>query len=134
MHAQMMQPNAPGRSARTKAREAYFLSFAKAIRSHFKETPLMVTGGFRSRGGMARAVSEGDCDLVGLGRPAVLNPKLPINTIFNEKVEDDDRLYTRSFSKPLLERITGSRSAGAGAESVSILVVFNKVNLWSGCD
>jgi hypothetical protein len=31
--------------------------------------PLAVTGGFRSRTGMEEAVSTGECDVIGLGRP-----------------------------------------------------------------
>lgn len=117
-----MQPDSnPITSARTKAREAFFLSFSSAIRSHFQDIPLMVTGGFRSRGGMARAITNGDCDLIGLARPAVLNPKLPKNRIFNEQVGDDDRLYTATLEKPFLERLIGNRIVGAGAESVSFL-------------
>ncbi|KAK8069733.1 hypothetical protein PG994_006349 [Apiospora phragmitis] len=40
------------KSERTKAREAFFLEFASAVRSEIGgDVPLMVTGGFRSRGG-----------------------------------------------------------------------------------
>ena len=115
-----MQSNAPGPSARSKAREAFFLSFAKAIRSHFPSVPLIVTGGFRSRQGMATAVGDGDCDLVGLARPAVLEPALPQTKIFNDTFNDSEKLYTRRLDKPVLERIIGSGVVGAGAESVSL--------------
>ncbi|KAH7124734.1 putative FMN binding oxidoreductase [Dactylonectria macrodidyma] len=115
----MMQPNMPPPSARTHAREAFFLSFAKAIREHFSDVPLIVTGGFRSRVGMASAVQEGDCDLIGLARPAVLNPELPKNKIFNAEVHEAEKLYTENLEKPLLERLIGNRVAGAGAESAN---------------
>ena len=116
----MMQPNAPSPSARSKAREAFFLSFSREIRSHFPSVPLIVTGGFRSRQGMATAVGEGDCDLVGLGRPAVLEPALPQTKIFNITTNDSERLYTERLSKPVLEKIMGNGVVGAGAESVSL--------------
>ena len=35
---------------------------------------LAVTGGFRSRHAMAEAVASGDCDVVGIARPAATNP------------------------------------------------------------
>ena len=117
----MMQPDSPEPSDRSKAREAFFLSFSKAIRSHFPNTPLIVTGGFRSRHGMAAAVREGDCDMIGLGRPAVLEPALPQTKIFNEKFQDSEKLYTESLSKPFLDKIIGNGVVGAGAESVSTI-------------
>ncbi len=52
----------------TKAREAYFVDFAKAMQDAVK-VPLMVTGGFRSRAAMEEALSSGAADLIGLGRP-----------------------------------------------------------------
>lgn len=67
--------------ASTQAREAYFLSYAEDIRKRI-DTPLMVTGGFRTEQGMAQAVSEGATDLVGLGRPLAVEPDFP-NKILN---------------------------------------------------
>ncbi len=60
----------------TRAREAYFLTYAEEIRSAVK-MPLMVTGGFRSRAGMEAAVSAGACDIVGIARPLCVDPDLP---------------------------------------------------------
>jgi len=58
----------PGVASSTVAREAYFVDFAKAMKDAV-DVPLMVTGGFRSRGAMEQAVSSGAADVVGLGRP-----------------------------------------------------------------
>lgn len=108
-------------SDRTRAREAFFLEFARAIRDKFPDVPLMVTGGFRTRQGMEAAVAEGACDLVGLGRPAVLNPSLPSNLVFNPEVKDDDaRLFVKKISPPWIAAWIAP-SVGAGAESVSCL-------------
>ncbi|WP_321323263.1 NADH:flavin oxidoreductase/NADH oxidase family protein [uncultured Parasphingorhabdus sp.] len=52
----------------TKAREAYFVDFAKAMQDAVK-VPLMVTGGFRTRKAMESALADGAADLIGLGRP-----------------------------------------------------------------
>lgn len=65
--------------------EAYYTSFTKEavreIRKVAKETgqpspALMHTGGFRSRRGMATAITQQETDLIGLGRPACLDPSL----------------------------------------------------------
>ncbi|BBX48683.1 NADH:flavin oxidoreductase/NADH oxidase family protein [Mycobacterium cookii] len=53
----------------TRAREAYFLEYARTVRGVVGDVPLAVTGGFRSRAGMEDAVSNGECDVIGLGRP-----------------------------------------------------------------
>lgn len=53
----------------TRAREAYFLEYARTVREIVGDVPLAVTGGFRSRSAMAEAVGAGECDVIGLGRP-----------------------------------------------------------------
>lgn len=60
----------------TAAREAYFVDFAKAMQAHVS-VPLMVTGGFRARNSMERALSQGAADVIGLGRPLCLLPAAP---------------------------------------------------------
>jgi len=60
----------------TRRREAYFAEYARAIRA-VATMPLMITGGFRTHAGMATALAEGDCDVIGLGRPLVTEPDLP---------------------------------------------------------
>jgi 2,4-dienoyl-CoA reductase-like NADH-dependent reductase (Old Yellow Enzyme family) len=55
----------------TRAREAYFLEYARTVREIVGDVPLAVTGGFRSRSAMADAVGTGECDVIGLGRPTV---------------------------------------------------------------
>lgn len=111
----------PEKSNRTKAREAFFLDFAKAIRSEFPDVPLMVTGGFRTRQGMEAAVAEGHCDLIGIARPACLDPALPKSTVFNpELAAEDANVYARRIEPPwILKRIAGF-GVGAGIETVSI--------------
>ncbi len=60
----------------TKAREAYFLSYAKSVQSHAK-MPLMVTGGFRTVEAMNAALESGEAGLIGLGRPLCADPDVP---------------------------------------------------------
>jgi 2,4-dienoyl-CoA reductase-like NADH-dependent reductase (Old Yellow Enzyme family) len=64
------QPAMMGKAAdSTRAREAYFLEYARTVRSLAGDIPLAVTGGFRSRVAMHEAVHAGECDGIGLGRP-----------------------------------------------------------------
>ncbi|KAM0327508.1 hypothetical protein ACHAQA_005796 [Verticillium albo-atrum] len=107
-----------GKSERTKAREAFFLDFAAAIRDTFPDVPLVVTGGFRTRQGMESAVREGGCDAVGIGRPAIINPKLPNNTIFNKEVDDASaRLFAKKIETPWFFKQIGMKNVGAGIET-----------------
>lgn len=62
-------------SSSTAQREAYFLPFAKHIRSTVK-IPLMLTGGFRSTQAMEEALESGAIDIVGLARPLAMEPHL----------------------------------------------------------
>ena len=57
-------------AASTRAREAYFLEYARTVRSLVGDIPVAVTGGFRSRAAMDEAIRAGECDVVGLGRPS----------------------------------------------------------------
>ncbi len=71
--------------ASTLAREAYFLTYARKVRTHTR-LPLLLTGGFRSRSGMESALSEqvgtqaderaGAVDMIGLARPFALEPEI----------------------------------------------------------
>ena len=58
-------------AASTRAREAYFLEYARTVRDLIGDIPLAVTGGFRSRTAMLEAITSGECDVIGLGRPTV---------------------------------------------------------------
>ncbi|GGW61739.1 MULTISPECIES: NADH:flavin oxidoreductase/NADH oxidase family protein [Streptomyces] len=61
-------------AASTRAREAYFLEYARTVRALAGGVPLAVTGGFRSRGAMEAAVAGAECDVVGMGRPTATTP------------------------------------------------------------
>ena len=69
----------------TARREAFFLHFSARARkivrevskAKGKELPIIVTGGFTTRRGMAIAVQTKDCEFVGLGRAICVEPDLP---------------------------------------------------------
>ena len=61
----------------TAVREAYFLAFAEKLRSTV-QVPLMLTGGFRTLGGMNAALQTGALDVVGLARLLAIDPDAPM--------------------------------------------------------
>ena len=60
----------------TCEREAYFLEMARAVRGA-TSTPIMLTGGFRTRAAMDEALREGTVDVIGMARPLAMEPDLP---------------------------------------------------------
>ena len=59
-----------------QTREAYFLEYARDIKAAL-DIPVMVTGGFRSAAVMNNALDKGDADLIGMGRPFIVDPMFP---------------------------------------------------------
>ncbi|TQC49678.1 NADH:flavin oxidoreductase/NADH oxidase family protein [Rhodococcus sp. WS4] len=69
----------------TRAREAYFLDYARTVRDLAGDVPLAVTGGFRSRAGMDEALDAGDCDVVGIARPTATTPDAAATILTGQK-------------------------------------------------
>ncbi|MCB9592993.1 MAG: NADH:flavin oxidoreductase/NADH oxidase family protein [Sandaracinaceae bacterium] len=59
----------------SRRREAFFLDYVEKARARVPNTPLMLTGGFRTRVGMQEAL-RGAVDVVGLARPLAAEPDL----------------------------------------------------------
>ena len=74
------------KGASTRAREAYFMTYAEEIRK-VATMPLMVTGGFRTRDGMEAALASGVCDLCGVARPLCIDPGIPQKLIGGEMTQ-----------------------------------------------
>ena len=72
----MMGTAADGRTLATKAREMYFLGFAKEI-AGAAQMPLMATGGVTKRETAASALESGELDIIGIARAMGFNPALP---------------------------------------------------------
>lgn len=66
----------PGERRSTREREAYFLQYAREIRSQVT-LPLMLTGGMRTAATMAEVLDSGAVDVIGMGRPLTVEPDLP---------------------------------------------------------
>lgn len=121
-----------GQSERSRAREAYFLSFARRVRACTR-VPLAVTGGFRTVDGIERALGEDATDFIGLARPLASEPDWPARVLRGEATEsvvrplstgvrffDERALPELSFyaaqlrriadDEPLLDQPTGARA------------------------
>jgi 2,4-dienoyl-CoA reductase-like NADH-dependent reductase (Old Yellow Enzyme family) len=62
--------------ASSREREAYFLDYARRIRT-VTRTPILLTGGMRSRAVMEDAIASGAVDAIGMARPMTHTPELP---------------------------------------------------------
>lgn len=102
-------PAMMGARASTVAREAYFLEYAKTVREVAPDVPLAVTGGFRSRSAMLAALESGDCDMIGLGRPAATTPDAPTQILDQtvDKLESHQRSVTGAA---VLGKITDTKA------------------------
>lgn len=60
----------------TIEREAYFLEYAEKVRA-LVDTPLVVTGGFRSSSAMQQALDCGATDFIGIARTTAVDPDFP---------------------------------------------------------
>ncbi len=59
----------------TQEREAYFLNYIEKVRKLI-QSPLMLTGGFRTMAVMEKALADGKLDVVGLARPFCIYPEI----------------------------------------------------------
>ena len=104
----------------TALRESFFLEFAQTVRKEFPQLVLMVTGGFRTRIGMEEALKSGGCDLIGIGRPATVKPKLPKEIILNTSEVPDERASVAlvPYQAPWLVKKFPLKLVGTGAANM----------------
>ena len=86
----------------TKKREAYFLDYIKKARK-ITETPLLLTGGFRTTAIMEEAIASNDLDIVGIARPFAVFPNL-VNDLFTKKQSN----FSTDIQKTGVKGIDGS--------------------------
>ncbi|KAK4503168.1 hypothetical protein PRZ48_006596 [Zasmidium cellare] len=103
----------------TKKREGFFMEFAEAIVPMLKRTKVYVTGGFKTIGGMAKAVEKADG--VGLGRPLAQEPWLvkhlltgEITGAIKQRQDESDYGITNMAAGSQLRRL------GAGEEPLDM--------------
>ena len=105
----------------TRAREAYFLDYATAIRK-VAQMPLMVTGGFRTRAAMEAALGSGDCDMIGIGRPLCCQPDFPRRLLSREidgieRIEDRLKLAQHGWRSPSSPLVAAKMLNAFGAQA-----------------
>lgn len=89
----------------TRQREAYFHEYAMAARKRLETTPLLLTGGFRTRTAIDAALAEGACDAVGVARPTCLDPDVGTGLVAGT-VERAPERSVRVGLRPVLGRLT----------------------------
>jgi 2,4-dienoyl-CoA reductase-like NADH-dependent reductase (Old Yellow Enzyme family) len=72
--AKMFEETVPTRASSVR-REAFFLDYVEKARARIR-TPILLTGGLRTREGMETALANG-VDVCGLARPMAVEPDLP---------------------------------------------------------
>jgi 2,4-dienoyl-CoA reductase-like NADH-dependent reductase (Old Yellow Enzyme family) len=93
--AKKQSDNEPKKKSTLK-REAYFLDYMEKVRK-LVNTPVVVTGGFRSGLGMNQALQSGATDFIGVARTMAIDPEFP-----NKLVDDNNH------SMPLTVPTTGA--------------------------
>ncbi|KAH8925329.1 FMN-linked oxidoreductase [Atractiella rhizophila] len=117
----------------TKKREGIFRNFAaraKSVLPADSKVVIMLTGGLRSREGMAEVVSSSTVDLIGLGRPACLDPCFPASTLLNPSIPDSEAVCLAPPIPGLtfLKRIFPIVLVGAGFETLWYTLQLHRVS------
>ena len=86
----------------TVQREAYFLDYAEKVRS-LVDTPLVVTGGFRSAKAMQEALDSGATDFIGIARTTCVDPDFPNKLIAD--VNYKHQLKVLTTGKPAIDKM-----------------------------
>ena len=82
----------------TIKREAYFLDYAEKARALI-DTPLVVTGGFRSTQGMNEALQSGATDMIGIARPLAVDPNMPKKALSDATFKVELKPLSTGFSR-----------------------------------
>lgn len=76
-------PVAYRHNKQSAGREAYFLASASGIKAAV-DIPVMVTGGFRTAKAMRQAIKSNAADLIGMGRPFIIDPAFAAKLVRGE--------------------------------------------------
>jgi 2,4-dienoyl-CoA reductase-like NADH-dependent reductase (Old Yellow Enzyme family) len=98
----MMGESTQPMTERTRQREAYFIDYVNQVRQSI-DTPLMLTGGFRSWTGMVSALQNEGVDVIGLARPLAVAPDFPQQLL--SQTTTTIQLPAATTSIPALKRL-----------------------------
>ena len=123
----------------TRAREAYFVDFAEAMRREVS-IPLMVTGGLRRLDAMNMALETGCADMIGIGRPLCVVTDAPAKLLsgLEELPRFEDQLSLLPRGLGFLNRIKVVRTISAFAtqywfyEQIAALALQGETNVSMG--
>lgn len=105
----------PMKKESTRIRECFFADFAEKVQALEADVPIQLSGGYRSRVGMADAIESGSTHLIGLGRAAVIEPDLPSKILLNERISDEEAIALPHQIQGLwLARMMPAKLVGAG--------------------
>lgn len=76
-----------------------------------------MTGGFRTLGAMGDAIETGQCDLIGLARPAALTPNAPAEMLSRKDLTM--KLQAPKIEMEWWKKYLRVRALGASTENVS---------------
>jgi 2,4-dienoyl-CoA reductase-like NADH-dependent reductase (Old Yellow Enzyme family) len=106
--------------------QPYFQTFSRLVKSRFPNIPIILTGGFRDRTSIENALVSGDTDMVGIARPAAVNPHLALSTILNREIDDKNATFHHSkVEAPWVVRQVGVTALNVHMDNVSTSPVEN---------
>jgi len=126
----------------TKEREAYFLDFAKAVRTE-SDIPIMVTGGFRTLAFCNKVLEDKELDVIGFGRPFLLYDNFAAGFLDGSlsKVEDPiiksplkayQDFAVAGFYDKQIERIAEGKKIDLNYSATTSILRMTKNEFWKG--
>ncbi|CAB9517823.1 NADH-dependent flavin oxidoreductase nadA [Seminavis robusta] len=86
-----------------------FGSFAERLQAQLQVTEatpkFVLTGGFRTKAGMQQALQQNLCNMIGLGRPVITNPRFSKDILDGNYVDDDDDPVSSTLRAPVFQEI-----------------------------
>lgn len=126
----------------TLAREAYFIDFAKQVRQE-SSIPIMVTGGIRSLSFCEEVLASKELDILGFGRPFLLDEQFPKGFLEGTLERVDDPMIKVPSAKLLdmgiggfydyqIERLANGKPLNMNYSGLRGAMRMTKNEMWKG--
>jgi tRNA-dihydrouridine synthase len=120
----------------------YFVGYAAQVKSQYPDLGVFTSGGFRCREDIELAVSSGQCDAVGVVRPAAVRPDLARTILATERVGNaDDGFGAPRVEPPWLIKQVGVTALNVHMDNVGfcpcpyhshgLIVLSSRPGIWS---